>query len=225
MNVNFSPAARALACGAVAAAALLAGCSKNNEAEEKMAQMQQQMQQMQAQMQQQQQMPQQMQQQQPMQPQGGATAQQQLEQQLLQQMQAQQQPQMQQQGGGQMQAQMQPPMQQQMPPQMQQPAGNDPAAAARATNDLFNAVLDGNITKVKLALENGANVNFAKKYKGITPLHLAAQNGDAEMVQLLIAWQADVNAKDDEGRSVLNWALVHKHEHIAEMLMAAGARQ
>ena len=91
MNMNFTPAARALA-GGVMAAALLTGCSKKVAAEEMSP------------------LPQQ---------QGGATAQQQMEQQLLQQMQAQtqqpapqaqmQQPapqtQMQQQGGGQMQQQ------------------------------------------------------------------------------------------------------------------------
>ena len=53
MNTKLTLAARALAGGVMAAAALLAGCSKKDDTAEKMQQMQQQMQQMQVQMQQQ----------------------------------------------------------------------------------------------------------------------------------------------------------------------------
>lgn len=41
---------------------------------------------------------------------------------------------------------------------------------------------------------------------GFTPLHLAVIQGNLQLVNLLLANGADVNALDNEGHSVVHWA-------------------
>lgn len=41
---------------------------------------------------------------------------------------------------------------------------------------------------------------------GFTPLHLAVIQGNMSLVNLLLASNADVNALDNEGHSVVHWA-------------------
>jgi ankyrin repeat protein len=41
---------------------------------------------------------------------------------------------------------------------------------------------------------------------GFTPLHLAVIQGNLSVVNLLLANNADVNALDNEGHSVVHWA-------------------
>jgi ankyrin repeat protein len=56
-----------------------------------------------------------------------------------------------------------------------------------------------------------------------TPLHLAAIMGHKEIVELLIAAGADVNAKTDFGFTPLNYAVVDGRKVIVELLIAKGA--
>ena len=60
-------------------------------------------------------------------------------------------------------------------------------------------------------------------HQGYTPLHSAASGGQKEIVELLIAKGADVNAKE-----VIEWTPLHKsvtwkHKEIVELLIANGA--
>lgn len=45
---------------------------------------------------------------------------------------------------------------------------------------------------------------------GLTPLHMAVIQGNLNLVHLLLANQADVNALDSEGHSVVHWATGEK---------------
>ena len=53
-------------------------------------------------------------------------------------------------------------------------------------------------------------------------MHLAADGGHEEIVELLIANGADVNAKDDDGYTPLHYALRLRKE-VAELLISKGA--
>ena len=71
---------------------------------------------------------------------------------------------------------------------------------------LHKAVGYRRLAAAKFLLEKGANPNAeinAKKYPfwSGTPLHEAAENGDAKMFDLLVEYGANINAKDAYGRT------------------------
>ncbi|MDB4805300.1 ankyrin repeat domain-containing protein [bacterium] len=60
--------------------------------------------------------------------------------------------------------------------------------------------------------------------EALTPLRLAAQYNQLEVVELLIAEGADVNAKDDFGRTPLDLAIQKSHPEIADLLRKHGVK-
>ncbi|XP_062557855.1 ankyrin repeat domain-containing protein 12 isoform X2 [Armigeres subalbatus] len=58
---------------------------------------------------------------------------------------------------------------------------------------------------------------------GFTPLHLAVIQGNLQLVNLLLANGADVNALDNEGHSVVHWATVCGEVEALRSVLAAGA--
>jgi hypothetical protein len=55
------------------------------------------------------------------------------------------------------------------------------------------------------------------------PLHLAVLGGHAETVSLLLQNDAQVNAKDSEGKTALHFAVMQRREDLARLLLAKGA--
>ena len=70
-------------------------------------------------------------------------------------------------------------------------------------------------------MDAGADVHAKDEY-GATPLSVAVANGDKEIVELLIANGADVNAKTNLGRAPLHEAAGGRKD-VAELLIAEGA--
>jgi ankyrin repeat protein len=79
------------------------------------------------------------------------------------------------------------------------------------------AVLLDNIKAVGVLLENGADINLDG------PLHKAAKHGDPEMVELLVAYGADVNARDKYGNTVLETPPDKNRGAIEALLRRHGA--
>ena len=78
---------------------------------------------------------------------------------------------------------------------------------SEADRALFDAVKAGNIEAFKQHLAAGADVNVKGSTllgQDVAPLHEAAGWGHKEVVELLIAKGADVNAKDAEGKTPLD---------------------
>jgi cytohesin len=74
---------------------------------------------------------------------------------------------------------------------------------------------------------NNANINaniYGQLYQiyRVNPLHVAAGLGGKDIVDLLIAKGANINAKDDEGLTPLDWATVKSHANIVELLKSRG---
>jgi ankyrin repeat protein len=59
----------------------------------------------------------------------------------------------------------------------------------------------------------------------VTPLHLAAREGHAMMVQLLLYWGANPDARDNEGRDALYYARYGNHRIIETMILKARKRK
>ena len=94
-----------------------------------------------------------------------------------------------------------------------------------------------NIEAVKQAIADGGDVNvkdkrrwidfrsgFRLRRNGETPLHDAAYGGQKEIVELLIAEGADVNAKDRGGETPLDGAIKYKRTETADLLRKHGGK-
>jgi len=71
------------------------------------------------------------------------------------------------------------------------------------------------------SLKNGVNVNIVDK-NSWTPLHSAARNGHAGIIQLLIKYKANINAIDKTGRTAADQANYTHHYHIVNYLKKHG---
>ena len=90
------------------------------------------------------------------------------------------------------------------------------------------AVFEGHLEIVRLFLDRGADINshdnnvdtvmyfalnfgkleFVRDHKySFTPLHIAVQTVNLEIVRLLLDRSADVNVQDDNGDTPLHWAV------------------
>ncbi len=76
----------------------------------------------------------------------------------------------------------------------------------------MNSLLDcaasaGAIRCAKLLLDAYASIDPKDRNKS-TPLHLAAENGHSQMLELLLAYGADVTIEDSLSRNALERAIV-----------------
>jgi ankyrin repeat protein len=87
-------------------------------------------------------------------------------------------------------------------------------------NPLHEAVLEGDLKKVKALLKRTPDLVFSKDESGMTPLHPAARRGDKDVAELLLANHAAVNAKNIDGQTPLHWAALNGHKDLVQLLLA-----
>lgn len=83
---------------------------------------------------------------------------------------------------------------------------------------LLDAVIANRADDVKTLLEQGANPNFHEDSALIRPLHFAAAYDCADVVPLLIAAGADLNATTDCAETALTVAKRHSNKKVIAAL-------
>ncbi len=88
----------------------------------------------------------------------------------------------------------------------------------------FLAIVGGEREAVKVLLKDGNDPDLVSMRGRMheTPLHWAARHGQMDVVELLLAHNADVNAKDREGETPLQWAVTDGKTEVAELLRQHG---
>jgi hypothetical protein len=91
-------------------------------------------------------------------------------------------------------------------------------------SEIHDTAMNGDVAKVKALLKNKPElVSIVDDDLGITPLHLAAEKGHKDVVELLVAKGAAVNAQNCFGDTPLFEALKGNHKDIVEFLLASKA--
>ena len=67
---------------------------------------------------------------------------------------------------------------------------------------------------VEILLNANANPNICENKKNKSPLMIACQNGNVEIVQTFIHNEVDLNLKDIDGKTALEWAVEKGHDEI-----------
>src|ERR1019366_7998863 len=95
--------------------------------------------------------------------------------------------------------------------------------------EIHEAAKAGDLKKVKALLKDNPELVFSKDTNGITPLYWAADRGNKDVVELLLANKADVNAEvkaDVNAKKNGGWTLfiaaaaTNGQKDVAELLLA-----
>ena len=90
------------------------------------------------------------------------------------------------------------------------------------STELFLASIEGDIKRVRAALDNGAKVD-SEDYDGGTPLIFAVSRKRIDVVRLLIERGANVNHRNQAGWTALMYAANYIQPQSARILMESGA--
>jgi ankyrin repeat protein len=96
-----------------------------------------------------------------------------------------------------------------------------PKYSLNSNEDVFKNIVNGDIGGLKRALKNGGDPNG--RVRDLTPLMIAAGNGNVDIINVLLENKADLNAKGDNGKTSLTIALRRNNLQTAQLLIEKGA--
>lgn len=96
------------------------------------------------------------------------------------------------------------------------------AEGADLTQELSNAVLASDQTRIKFLVKKGADIK-ARDPQGYAPIHTAARKRHPELIALFADLGADLNEPDGDGMTPLQHAVMRNHVPSVKMLLERGA--
>jgi ankyrin repeat protein len=97
------------------------------------------------------------------------------------------------------------------------------AAATTQTQEIFNAIKNNDLEKVKVFIEKDTSLVNIKDEAGNTPLHHAAIIGSVEIIEFLLSKGADINAQNTQLNTPLHEAIQSRNENSSALLINKGA--
>ena len=85
---------------------------------------------------------------------------------------------------------------------------------------LIGVDLKQQIELIEFLLENGAEPNESHTEDGLSPLHIAAESNNVEVVELLLANGADATLEDPRAQTALHLAASYGHTDVVKVLVA-----
>lgn len=95
---------------------------------------------------------------------------------------------------------------------------------ASGITSLMSAVASNDVSGVKFFAKAGPALVNQKNLGGATALHIAAREGNFEIVKILIDYGADVNSVDNENWTPLMRASISANKEIVDFLLTKGAQ-
>src|SRR5471032_627403 len=89
--------------------------------------------------------------------------------------------------------------------------------------EIHTAAARGDVEKVKALLADNPDLVSSQDEHGWTPLYFAAASGHKDVVELLVANKADVNAVNQHF-TPLHAAVLNHHQDVADLLIASNAQ-
>lgn len=111
-----------------------------------------------------------------------------------------------------------------IPQEEKQLIGKKTLSDQELSRKLFNAVNQNRSDEIEGLIMSGANVNYAASDNRVTPLILASQNGNTDIVRILLNHNANVNATKKTGTTALMWAAINNHGEVLDLLLDYGAK-
>src|SRR6186997_1458069 len=103
------------------------------------------------------------------------------------------------------------------------PLGHDPTVKPSSAA-MFAAERAGDVDEVRRLLNGDRSLVADYDEHGKTPLHVAAETNNAEIIDILVAAGADIEARSGWGATALDWAAVMNAQAAAQKLNQRGAR-
>lgn len=92
------------------------------------------------------------------------------------------------------------------------------------SDHIHEAVAADDLEKIRSLIKESPDLAFSTDNHGRTPLHYTAANGSRAAAELLLAANADVNARCKRGYTPLHFAAGNSNKAVAELLLVAKAQ-
>jgi hypothetical protein len=95
--------------------------------------------------------------------------------------------------------------------------------SSQSRKALLEAIKTGNLGKLKQLIKMNVEVNFVQD--GTSPAHLVAEQGNNEMMQVLLDYGVNLNVINRDGLTPMEVAMAFGFNHTAEMLKLTGKKE